>query len=287
LNTIRLGLIGDNIAASGAPDLHRAAAKLCGVDIDYQRLVPRDLGLSFEAVVEQSRSRGFRGLNITYPYKERILDFVTIESAVVKAIAACNTVLFDAPTIGLNTDHTGFFDAFKCRFGNASPGVVAIAGSGGAGKAIAFALAKLGAKVIKAFDVDAQKSRALAHSLSGFLIKTSEFQSTTQIEVAPSLQDACEGANGLINCTPLGMVGYGGNAFDGITLSGITWIFDVVYTPLETQFMKRGHAAGVEALSGYELFLYQGIHAFQLFTGHQVDAGALRAALKARNNSYL
>jgi shikimate dehydrogenase len=284
MNTIHLGLIGDNIAASGAPDLHRAAAKLCGINIDYQKLVPSDLGLDFEAVVEQSRSRGFRGLNITYPYKERILEFVTIESAVIKAIAACNTVLFGNPTIGLNTDHTGFLDAFRYRFGDVNPGAVAMAGSGGVGKAIAYALARLGARSICVFDMDERKSSALAQSLSEFLTETSEFRSTTQVQVASTLQDACEDATGLINCTPLGMVGYGGNAFEGIKLNGVSWIFDAVYTPLKTAFVKQGHAAGVEVLSGYELFLFQGIHAFRLFTGHQVDAGALRGAFKLRDS---
>lgn len=87
--------------------------------------------------------------------------------------------------------------------------------------------------------------------------------------VAPSLQDAC--ADGLVNCTPLGMIGYGGNAFKDVQLTGRKWICDAVYTPIETAFLKDGEAAGVEILSGCELFLYQGIHAFQLFTGRQVD----------------
>ena len=55
------------------------------------------------------------------------------------------------------------------------------------------------------------------------------------------------------------MVGYGGNAFADISLKGRAWIFDAVYTPLKTPFLKEGEAAGVEMLSGYELFLYQGI----------------------------
>ena len=95
-----------------------------------------------------------------------------------------------------------------------------------------------------------------------------------------SLAEACDGATGLINCTPLGMVGYGGNAFAGIPLKGRAWIFDAIYTPLETPFLKEGEAAVVEALSGYELFLYQGIHAFKLFTGHlsgREDAAEIEA----------
>jgi shikimate dehydrogenase len=272
LATIRLGLIGDNIAASRAPDLHHAAARLCGIDVSYERLVPRDLGLPFDTVVDRARSDGLRGLNITHPYKERILPRVTIDDAAVVAIGACNTVLFGEPTVGMNTDYTGFVAAYRERFCEVSPGVVAIAGCGGAGKAVGFALASLGATSIRLFDADPAKARGLAASIQNL-------ERGVDVVAAASLGDACNGATGLINCTPLGMVGYGGNAFAGIPLKGRSWIFDAVYTPLETPFLKDGEAAGVETLSGYELFLYQGIHAFKLFTGHDVDARELRRAL--------
>src|SRR6187200_2190031 len=94
LGTIRLGLIGDNIAASRAPDLHHAAARLCGIDVEYERLVPRDLGLDFEDIVARAKADGRRGLNITHPYKERVLPLVKIDDIDVQAIGACNTLLF-------------------------------------------------------------------------------------------------------------------------------------------------------------------------------------------------
>ena len=272
MDTIRLGLVGDHIAASRAPDLHHAAAQICGIHVAYERLVPRELGLTFDIVISRTKEQGLRGLNITHPYKERILQFVAIEDLTVKAIGACNTVLFKPHPIGLNTDYTGYIEAFKERFGDALPGAVAIAGSGGAGKAIGFALAQLGAKSLKLFDTDERKSLALANSLRNE-------QRRMDVFVAPSLEDACEDADGLVNCTPLGMAGYEGDAFDGVRLKGRRWICDAVYTPVETAFLKEGKAAGVEILSGYELFLYQGIHAFQLFTGRHVDAVALRRML--------
>jgi shikimate dehydrogenase len=274
LEKIRLGLVGDNIAASRAPDLHHAAARLCGIDVVYERLVPRDLGLTFDRVVARAKAGGLRGLNITHPYKEQILNFVTIENPAVKAIGACNTVLFGERTTGLNTDYTGYIAAFKGRFGDMSPGAVALAGSGGAGKAIAFALAKLGATSLHVFDIDAQKSQALAKALH-------KGEPAMSVSIAPTLEKACDGADGLINCTPMGMVGYGGNAFAGIPLTGRKWVCDAVYTPLETAFLKETNAARIDILSGYELFLYQGIHAFELFTGRKVDAAALRHALAA------
>jgi shikimate dehydrogenase len=272
LKTIRLGLIGNNIAASRAPDLHHAAARLCGIDVIYERLVPRDLGLAFDDVVARARRDGFLGLNITHPYKERVVHFVTVEDPNVKVIGACNTVLFGEPSIGFNTDYSGYIAAFRGRFGNKLPGAVAMAGSGGAGKAVAFALAELGSKSLTLFDTDTQKSGAVAAALK-------QQHAGMPVFVAPSLQDACEGADGLVNCTPRGMIGYGGNAFAGISLRGRQWICDVVYTPLETTFLKEGAAAGLEFLNGYELFLFQGIHAFKLFTGQEIDVGKLRQAL--------
>ena len=273
METIRLGLIGDNIAASRAPDLHHAAARICGIDVKYERLVPRDLGLTFDDVVERAKQDGFRGLNITYPYKVHVLRFVTIEDPVVRTIGACNTVLFGAPAIGFNTDYTGYVSAFRAQFGARPPGAVAMAGGGGAGKAVAFGLAKLGAKSLALFDVDDGKACSLAAALQ-------RHQGAMSVRVAASLADACEGADGLVNCTPLGMVGYGGNAFSGIPIKGRDWIFDAVYTPIQTAFVKEAEAARVEILSGYELFLYQGAHAFKLFTGCELDAGKLRRMLE-------
>jgi shikimate dehydrogenase len=279
LEKIRLGLVGDNIAASRAPDLHHAAAQQCGIDVVYERLVPRDLGLTFDQVVARAKADGFRGLNITHPYKEQILNFVTIDDPTLGAIGACNTVLFGERTTGLNTDYTGYIAAFQGRFGHMPPGSVAMAGSGGAGKAIAFALAKLGATSLHVFDIDGQKSQALVKALRNG-------EHAISVSSMPTLQKACDGADGLINCTPMGMVGYGGNAFAGVPLAGRKWVCDAVYTPPKTAFLIEANATGIDILSGYELFLYQGIHAFELFTGRKVGAAGLRHALAKRTTVF-
>ena len=107
--------------------------------------------------------------------------------------------MFGAPAMGFNTDYTGYVSAFRAQFGAQPPGVVAMAGSGGVGKAVAFGLAELGAKTIALFDIDDGKSRSLAAALQ-------RHQGAMSVRVAASLADACDGADGLVNCTPLGMV---------------------------------------------------------------------------------
>jgi shikimate dehydrogenase len=275
MRSVLLGLIGDNIAASRAPELHRAAGRLCGLDVRYELLVPKVLGRDFDGVFDHARDKGYRGLNITYPYKERVVGRVAVADRHIRAIAACNTVLFEAagPTGG-NTDYTGFVHAFRATFGDSSPGVVAMAGCGGAGKAIGFALAQLGAKTLRLFDTDRKKSQGLRDAL---IAAHPQFD----VVVAGTVEEASDAADGLVNATPAGMVGLGGNAFPQTTLRGARWAFDAVYTPLDTEFLTSARAAGLAAMSGFELYFYQGVEAFRLFTQIDVDAAALRAALSA------
>src|SRR5687768_13883209 len=93
--TIRLGLIGDNIAESKSPRLHELAGRLLGRSVTYNRLVPPALGLDFDAVFDRAAAEGYRGLNITYPYKERVVARVGIDEPQVARLGAVNTVIFE------------------------------------------------------------------------------------------------------------------------------------------------------------------------------------------------
>ena len=270
---LQLGLIGDKIQASRSPDLHRLSGRLCGIDVSYELLIPPARGETFDTVFDHCRTSGYRGINVTYPYKESVLARLVAPGPDLLALGACNTVVFEADgPRGANTDCSGFASAFRHRFGGASPGVVAMAGAGGVGKAIAFALVGLGASEIRIFDAD----RAKAETLAAALVPRAE---GTRIALCDSMIAAAEGADGIVNATPLGMAGIGGNAIPDSALEGAAWAFDAVYTPEWTNFLTRAREACLDILSGYELFLFQGIDAFRIFTGHEVDAGALRREL--------
>ncbi len=273
-SAIRLGLIGANIAESKAPELHKIAGRLCGLSVTYELLRPAGLGHTFEAVFERCRKAGYRGLNITYPYKEGVLRNLDASDAAVQTVGACNTVLFESSgPQGYNTDYSGFIAAYRNRFGDALPGRVALAGAGGVGRAIGFALAKLGASELRLFDLDRRKSVALADAIGSA-------QEQTRIRISKTVDDAAGGADGLVNATPLGMGGIGGCPFPRALIGGQRWAVDAVYTPVDTPFMLAARTAGLSAMSGYELFLYQGIDAFRHFTGRDVDEYRLRDELK-------
>ena len=270
---VRLGLIGDNIARSRSPLLHVEAGRLCGIEVSYERLVPADVGIAFEAVFARCRESGFDGINITYPYKEQVVPLASIDSPEVRRIGACNTVLFKGSRAsGFNTDHSGFLAAYRDAFGWRDPGTVAMAGAGGVGRAIAFALAELGCRRLRLYDLLRDQALALAWSIR-------EGANGMAVEVCTSVGEAVSGAQGLINCTPLGMTGNAGTAVPAVYMERAAWAFDAVYTPVETRFLKDARAAGLEVMSGYELYFHQGVDAFRLFTGRDVDQAALREVL--------
>ena len=275
-NTLLLGLIGDNIASSMAPRLHRLAGEQSGLAVRYDRLVPRDLGLDFEAVFTECRLKGYRGLNITYPYKERVTDHVRIDDPLVRAMGACNTVLFEAEgALGFNTDYSGFVAAYRAGRGDAPTGAVLMIGSGGVGRAVAFGLARLGTCDLRLVDRDISKANALVEALQ---LAAPEMKVTVWEDAA----QAAQGAAGIINCTPVGMVGHDGTPLPRSAFAGGEWAFDAVYTPVDTRFLTEAAAEGLAIISGWELFFYQGVHAWGHFAGMPLDEAALRAELLSR-----
>ena len=272
MTKIRLGLIGDNIAASRAPRLHALAGALGGIEVRYDLLVPAEFGLEFDALFERCANGSYHGINVTHPYKERAVARVEIEDPLVRAMGAVNLVRFEVGRArGFNTDYSGFVAAYRAKFGAGPPGVVCQVGAGGAGKAVGFALAGLGAEAIRLVDVDQERARALAGALR------SAYPGVDA--AAASMDEAIEGARGLVNCSPVGMAGHDGTPIPRSLMQRAAWAFDAVYTPVRTQFLADAEAAGLDTLSGYELFFHQGADGFEIFFDGRVDRDRLRKVL--------
>jgi shikimate dehydrogenase len=270
---LKLGLIGDNITASRAPDLHRIAGRLNNMDVRYDRLIPKELNQTFDQIFESCPDNGYQALNITYPYKEYVIPKIEIDDPMARAIAAVNTVVFEGTSSkGYNTDYTGFIAAYEQVRASAAPGVCCLVGTGGVGRALAFGLVKLGADEIRLFDRDSAKAQQLAYDLNAL-------DPQTVVTALDDLDVATANCNGLLNGTPMGMVGYPGSAFEPKATDQAAWVFDAVYTPIETMFLQNAKAAGAQIISGYELFFFQGVHAWRHFSGLDVDTQKLRTAL--------
>lgn len=271
--TILLGLIGDNIAKSQAPRLHRLAGAQNGQSVRYERLVPAALGQEFDPLFSSLAGQGFRGVNVTYPYKERTAARVTIGDPLVQAIGAVNTVIFGAgEPQGFNTDYSGFIAAYRRVRGEAAPGRVLMMGAGGVGKAVAFGLVALGLTEIDIVDCDLPKAEALAEALR-------RARPGLTARAATDAAGFAKGACGIVNCTPVGMVGHDGTPLSRRHMAGAQWAFDAIYTPIETEFLCDAAAERLQIISGYELFIGQGVDAWAIFTSLPLDEPRLRTDL--------
>src|ERR1044072_3010807 len=267
------GLIGAPIAQSAAPAMHEQAAHALGVRCHYQLIdVAGADAAGLRALLDGVRRLGFAGVNVTFPYKEAVVPLLDEMSERARDIGAVNTVVVrDGRLIGHNTDTTGFERAIADLVAASNRGAVALIGAGGVGKAIAFALASLGVAGISIFHADQAKAERLAMQLRNRL----------QARVVAGIADALQGAVGVVNATPVGMLPDRGLAVPEPLLNRDLWVADAVYTPLWTPLLTAAKARGARLMTGRELAIYQAADAFELFTGLKPPVAAIQNAFDA------
>jgi shikimate dehydrogenase len=279
------GLIGAPIAHSASPAMHERAAEALGLRGHYQliEVAGADAG-GLAMMLEGVRRLGFAGVNVTFPYKEAVVPLLDELAPGAAAMGAVNTVVVKGNRlIGHNTDTTGFARAVApllAPTGNA----VAVIGTGGVGKAIAFALASLEVTDLRIFDSEP----ARAEKLAALLARQGGAKVTSR--VSASVEDALDGATGLVNGTPVGMLPNRGIPVPATLLRENLWVADAVYSPLITPLLAAAQAKGARIMTGRELAIYQAADAFELFTGlapsTEVMGEAFDEVMAARSSTY-
>ncbi|MEV4733739.1 shikimate dehydrogenase [Saccharopolyspora sp. NPDC049426] len=259
-----VGLIGSGIGPSLSPALHEREAAELGLDYHYRRWDLGDLGEPPGAVGEllaRARAEGYRGLNITHPCKQLVLDHLDEVDEDATALGAVNTVVFDgARAVGHNTDHSGFARSLQRGLPDAELDRVLLLGAGGAGAAVAHALLGLGAGEVRIVDLDADRAAALAASLPERAV------------VGGRLDDELDKADGLVHATPTGMAAHPGLPVPAALLRPEMWVADVVYRPLATELVVTARRRGCRVLDGGGMAVFQAVDAFRLFTGLEPNA---------------
>lgn len=273
---ILLGLIGANIMGSLSPALFADAFAAAGIDgfyhlLDVDRLRERRLPQILDAL----KTAGFAGSNITYPFKQDVialLDSVDPEAA---QIGAINTVAIapDGRTTGYNFDRRGWRHSFEKALGagSARGANVVQVGAGGAGRAVAFALMDLGVALLVVHDRDGARANALCGDLT-------KHYGESRCRAARDLDREVAAADGVVNATQMGMRGFPGNPVPISALKASHWAADVIYTPIETEFIKAAAAKGARVMSGDGMCVHQAVEAFRLFTGMTPDVARLHRA---------
>lgn len=277
-----VGLIGSGIQASRTPALHEHEAAQHGVRLFYQLIDLDVLRLSIDALprlLEAAEWMGFVGLNITYPCKQYIIPFLHELSQEAAALGSVNTVILrDNRRVGYNTDYFGFAESFRRGLPNAPRRHVVQLGAGGAGAAVAHALLAEGVERLVISDTDQERASTLVNKLSA------RFDSG-RAAVVEDLAREIRKADGLVNCTPIGMVKMPGTPLSLDLLHPDLWVADIVYFPLETELLRAAKRLGCRTLDGGGMAVFQAAAAFRLFTGREPNTDRMIEHFTAMSNA--
>ncbi len=283
IRTFLVGLVGRGIGASRSPQIHESEAARLGVPLVYRLIDFARLGIDddrLDSVVRAAQVIGFDGLNVTHPFKQRIMPLIDEVSAAARTLGAVNTVCFrGGRRCGSNTDWIGFRDSFLRNLGDAPRRDVAQIGAGGAGAATAYALLDLGVERLTLFDVDRARANDLAERLARLF-------SDRTIAVAAAACDAIAEANGVVQTSPVGMASHPGVPFDPGLLRSDMWVAEVIYFPAETALLRTARALGCRTLGGGQMAVVQAAAAFEEFTGVTPSVARMLAAFDAAAPTY-
>ncbi|RYI31526.1 shikimate dehydrogenase [Bacillus infantis] len=264
-------VIGDPIGHSMSPAMHNDLFGIYGLDACYVPLKVRreDLG----DAVKGLRAIGVAGFNVTVPHKTEIMPFLDEIDQLAEAIGAVNTVLNkDGKLIGYNTDGEGYVRGLASEVPDFSRKKILIAGAGGAAKAIYYTLAQKGVQAIDICNRTAAKAEALADKCP-FPVRTDAlgFQ---QAEEKLAEYDI------IIQTTPIGMLpDVNALPFGLYNLKAGAFVSDIIYNPLETQFLREAKNKGASIQNGLKMFVCQGALAFERWTGTFPDTDRMEAGV--------
>ncbi|TFF37598.1 shikimate dehydrogenase [Pseudomonas sp. RIT623] len=271
---ILAGLIGRGIQASRTPALHEHEGDAQALRYLYRLIDADQLGLPDSALaqlLEAAQRTGFTGLNITFPFKQAILDLLDELSDEARGIGAVNTVVLrDGKRIGHNTDCLGFAEGFRRGLPDVARRRVVQLGAGGAGAAVAHALLGEGVERLLVFEVDLARGQGLVDNLR------QRFGSGRAM-LGSDLAGALAEADGLVNTTPVGMAKLPGTPLPPELLHAGLWVAEIIYFPLQTELLRHARALGCRTLDGGSMAVFQAVKAFELFSGRAADAGRMQA----------
>jgi len=267
------GIFGYPVEHTFSPGMHNAAFKKLGMDACYVPFAvpPEKLEHAVRAVVPL----GLCGLNVTVPHKERVIPCLDELSKEARLINAVNTIeVRKGRLIGHNTDGRGFLRSLREHGGMDPKGKKFLfIGSGGAARAVSFSLALAGAAAIVFRDLDARKASLLTNDIRE---KTGVAAITIGEEM---LREYAADADCLINATPLGLRKTDPLPIRAEFVQRKHLVCDLVYNPPETALLKTAKKRGAKRQPGLGMLLYQGVIAFEIWTGKTAPVPVMRNAL--------
>jgi shikimate dehydrogenase len=272
------GVIGNPVEHSLSPAIHNAAFQKLGLNFVYLAFRVEAIG---DAIMGLRALGNFRGASVTIPHKVTAVPFLDAVEPTALHIGAINTIVASGGVLtGYNTDATGALRALRESDVTLKGRQVVMLGSGGAARAIAFALgAETGIDRLTILGIDEQERTVLVRDLrskTGMVVQESLLDESMLRKVLPD-------THVLIHCTPMGMSPKVHQTSVPATLlhPGLM-VMDIVYNPRDTQLLKDAKAAGCRVIPGLEMFLHQAAAQFELWTDQVAPADVMRTILETR-----
>lgn len=276
---IKTALIGHPVSHSLSGIIHNAAFRSLGIEGKYEVIdVPQE---KLSAVIEKLKNEGYSGFNVTIPYKVDVKSYLSMSDMFAEYAGCTNCVKIKPNGIlyGYNTDIYGFSHAIPEKIRNSLKGKkILVLGNGGAARAVSVALGMLEVSQIDFRVRDFEKAQNLKDTVSKIFPKT-------QFSLIKVIEDISKYSM-IVNTTPLGTSGENQDKMP-IASSFIeqadksTLIYDLVYNPEETLFIKTAKSFGLNTVGGLDMLIGQAIKGFKVFTGYDADFTVMRnAALK-------
>ena len=271
------GVIGNPVGHSLSPAIHNAAFRKLGLNFVYLAWQVELIG---DAIKGLRALGNFRGASVTIPYKVAAIPFLDHVEMTAQRIGAINTIVAEKSELtGYNTDATGALRALKEGRVELKGRHIVILGSGGAARAIAFALAgESGADKLTLLGVDDPERTSLAQDIRSQAALTVEDFHLDEAALRRVLHDA----HVLIHCTPVGMSPKADTTcISASLLHADLSVMDIVYNPLETRLLKDAKRAGCRTIPGLEMFLNQAVTQFEFWTNQPAPVEVMRTVLES------
>jgi len=266
-----LAVFGFPVEHSLSPAMHNAAIRALGLDYVYVpfRVAPESLAEAVRGI----RAMSFAGVNLTIPLKQAAVDLVDGLSDEAARVGSVNTLWWDGDRLmGDSTDGRGFLRSLEAEAGGV-PRTALILGAGGAARAVCFALADRGVRMVIA-NRTVQAAERLASEMPGAAVDVIPLE---RADVADALTDA----ELLVNCTPVGMYPKTGETPVPPDLIGPGHVvYDLIYNPPETALLAGARRMGARAVNGVKMLVHQGALSFELWTGLKPPLRVMEQAVR-------
>ena len=272
-----VGVFGQPVAENPTGVMQEAGFRAAGLNWRYLNfeVPPEKLGAAMEAM----DALGMRGINLTIPHKVAVIEHLDELSPEASAIGAVNTVRIEGGRkIGENTDGKGFLRGIRNDAGVEPRGKrVVMLGAGGAARAIGTELVLAGAADLLVVNRSPDRGETMVEDMrtaTGGAVRFERWHGTFGVPATCDL---------LVNATSIGLFP-DVEAMPAVDLSSVRdsmLVADAVFNPPETRLLAAARARGLPTLDGLSMLVYQGVIAYEMWTGQSPDEGAMKTALRA------